>query len=48
MPTVLVLGVISERVQANLVEVYAVVTDKEGRPATDLTADLFKLKRGWC
>ena len=39
-------GVISERVEVNLVEVYAVVTDKEGRPATDLTADLFKLKRG--
>jgi VWFA-related protein len=39
-------GIISERVEVNLVEVYAVVTDKEGRPATNLTADQFRLKRG--
>jgi VWFA-related protein len=39
-------GIISERVEVNLVEVYAVVTDQEGKLATDLTVEQFRLKRG--
>ena len=39
-------GILSERVEVNLVEVYAVVTDRDGRPLTDLSADRFRLKQG--
>jgi Ca-activated chloride channel family protein len=37
-------GIISERVEVNLVEVYAVVTDKSGTPVTDLEVDDFSLR----
>lgn len=36
----------SERVEVNLVEVYAVVVDREGDPVRDLTRDRFTLRRG--
>ena len=39
-------GIISERVEVNLVEVYAVVTDRGGSPVTDLTSERFSLRQG--
>jgi VWFA-related protein len=39
-------GIISERVEVNLVEVYAVVTDRAGSLVTDLTAERFSLRQG--
>ncbi len=38
--------VASERIEVNLVEVYAVVNDREGRPVPDLTEAYFRLRRG--
>jgi VWFA-related protein len=37
---------VSERIEVNLVEVYAVVTDRDGAPVRDLTRDRFRLKQG--
>ena len=37
---------LSERVEVNLVEVYAVVTDGSGRPVQNLTREQFELKQG--
>ena len=39
-------GQLSERIEVNLVEVYAVVTDREGEPVRDLERDRFRLRRG--
>ncbi len=36
----------SERVEVNLVEVYATVTDRDGRPVPDLEASAFRLRLG--
>ena len=36
----------SERLDIDLVELYVVVTDREGRPVTDLPADRFRLLEG--
>lgn len=38
--------VVSERIEVNLVEVYAVVSDGAGNPVQDLTEDRFKLTQG--
>lgn len=38
--------VASERIDVNLVEVYAIVSDAEGHPVQDLTENAFQLKRG--
>ncbi|MDH3743540.1 MAG: VWA domain-containing protein [Acidobacteriota bacterium] len=35
-----------ERVEVNLVEIYAVVVDREGDPVRDLTRDRFRLQQG--
>lgn len=37
---------LSERIEVNLVEIYAVVTDREGEPVRDLERDRFRLRRG--
>ncbi len=39
-------GVLAESVEVNLVEVYTVVTDRDGRPARDLSATDFRVKLG--
>ena len=38
--------VVSERIEVNLVEVYAVVSDRDGNPVQDLSLDRFRLTQG--
>ena len=38
--------VMSERIEVNLVEVYAVVSDRDGNPVQDLSRDRFRLTQG--